>query len=98
MAREIILITAGIAGEWEPTDDELAALTELFTKAVEDPQGAVISVRQGVEVSLIPLPDAPKKKKVEVAKKASPPPPPKQVVSPKKKVSKKTSKKPLRAS
>ncbi len=51
--RSILLITAGIDEAWEPTSDELSALTQLAMQADEDPTGAVLSVRNGVEMSEI---------------------------------------------
>lgn len=51
--RSILLLTAGIQDQWEPNDDELGALTQLFMQADEDPTGAVIAVRQGVDASEI---------------------------------------------
>jgi hypothetical protein len=49
--RSILLVTAGIDETWEPNDTELSALTQIFMQADEDPTGAVISVRNGVELS-----------------------------------------------
>lgn len=51
--RSILLLTAGIQDQWEPNDDELGSLTQLFMQADEDPTGAVIAVRQGVDASEI---------------------------------------------
>ena len=56
--RSIMLVTAGIDGNWEPNDSELSSLTSLFMQADEDPTGAVIAVRQGVEVSEVRDPTA----------------------------------------
>ena len=56
--RSILLVTAGIEESWEPTEDEIASLTSLFMQADEDPTGAVIAVRQGVEVSEVRDPTA----------------------------------------
>jgi hypothetical protein len=49
--RSILLVTAGIEETWEPNDGELSALTQIFMQADEDPTGAVISVRNGVDIS-----------------------------------------------
>jgi len=49
--RSILLVTAGLDETWEPNDAELASLTQIFMQADEDPTGAVISVRNGVDVS-----------------------------------------------
>lgn len=51
--RSILMLTAGIQDQWEPNDEELGALTQLFMQADEDPTGAVIAVRQGVDASEI---------------------------------------------
>lgn len=56
--RSILLVTAGIDETWEPNDDELSALTQIFMQADEDPTGAVISVRNGVEISEVRDPTA----------------------------------------
>lgn len=56
--RSILLVTAGIEETWEPNDNELSSLTSLFMEADEDPTGAIISVRQGVEVSEVRDPTA----------------------------------------
>jgi len=49
--RSILLLTAGIDESWEPTDEEVASLVNMFQQADEDPAGGVIGVRNGVEVS-----------------------------------------------
>lgn len=56
--RSILLVTAGIDETWEPNDNELSALTQIFMQADEDPTGAVISVRNGVELSEVRDPTA----------------------------------------
>ena len=56
--RSILLVTAGIEETWEPNDDELSALTQIFMQADEDPTGAVISVRNGVDLSEVRDPTA----------------------------------------
>jgi len=48
--RAITLVTAG-TDEWEPTDGQLEEITSLFINADQDPQGAVITTRPGIEVS-----------------------------------------------
>jgi len=48
--RSILHVVAG-DDEWEPTDDQLANITSLFINADQDPQGAVITTRKGVEAS-----------------------------------------------
>jgi hypothetical protein len=56
--RSILLVTAGQDETWEPNDAELSSLTSLFMQADEDPTGAVIAVRQGVDVSEVRDPTA----------------------------------------
>jgi len=56
--RSILMVTAGIADSWEPTDDEIASISSLFMSADEDPTGAVIATRYGVEVSEVRDPSA----------------------------------------
>jgi len=56
--RSILLVTAGLDEMWEANDNELSSLTQLFMQADEDPTGAVISVRQGVDVSEVRDPSA----------------------------------------
>lgn len=56
--RSILLVTAGIEESWEPTEEEMNSLTSLFMQADEDPTGAIIGVRQGVEVSEVRDPTA----------------------------------------
>lgn len=36
--------------DWEPTDEQLAMFTQLFQNADRDPQGAVVTTRNGVQV------------------------------------------------
>lgn len=64
--RGILLIKAGIPNVWEPTSKELEELADLFVTASDDPQGATVVVRSGVDVSFIPLPED--KVKVRVKK------------------------------
>lgn len=49
--RAIMHITAGIDGQWEPTQEELDQLVNMFLVADQDPLGATISTRTGVEIS-----------------------------------------------
>ena len=50
--RAILHITAGDE-DWEPNDDELANISNLFQKADMDPVGAIIATRQGINPSEI---------------------------------------------
>lgn len=45
--RAILHITAGDE-DWEPNDDELTNISNLFQKADQDPIGAIVSTRQGI--------------------------------------------------
>lgn len=56
--RSILLVTAGIDETWEPNDNELSSLVQIFMQADEDPTGAVLAVRNGVEVSEVRDPTA----------------------------------------
>ncbi len=47
--RAITHIKAGIDNVWEPTEEELEAISGLFIQADEDPVGAVVTTRTGVE-------------------------------------------------
>ena len=46
-------VSAGIEGEWEPTPEELSALSGMFQQADYDPLGAIIVTRHGVETQEI---------------------------------------------
>lgn len=50
--RSILHVMIG-DDEWEPTDDQLQAIAGLFTNADQDPQGAVVVTRPGVETNEI---------------------------------------------
>jgi hypothetical protein len=56
--RSILLVTAGIEDSWEPNDNELSSLTSLLMQADEDPTGAVVSVRNGVDITEVRDPSA----------------------------------------
>jgi hypothetical protein len=56
--RSILLVTAGIEDTWEPNDTELSSLTSLLMQADEDPTGAVVSVRNGVDITEVRDPTA----------------------------------------
>ena len=49
--RAITHVKAGIENVWEPTEEELEAISGLFIQADEDPVGAVVTTRTGVETS-----------------------------------------------
>lgn len=48
-AGTILHVTAGIDEVWEPADGELDNIANLFTQADEDPVGAVVTTRTGVQ-------------------------------------------------
>lgn len=50
-AGNILHITAGIDDRWEPSPEEMNDLAGLFIQADEDPVGAVVATRTGVEAS-----------------------------------------------
>jgi hypothetical protein len=50
-ARSILHVSAGIDNVWQPTPPELEALGGLFTSADEDPVGAVVVTRTGVNTN-----------------------------------------------
>jgi hypothetical protein len=50
--RSILHITAG-EEDWQPSAEELTAITEMFMAASVDPLGAVITTRTGIAVKLI---------------------------------------------
>ncbi len=49
--RSILHAQVGIDNVWEPTDDELMNVTTLFMQTEEDPAGAVLATRNGINVS-----------------------------------------------
>lgn len=49
-AGNILHAQAGIDNLWEPTGDELNMISSLFVQADEDPTGAVVVTRSGVQV------------------------------------------------
>ncbi len=51
--RAITHIKAGLDNVWEPTEEELEAISGLFIQADEDPVGAVVTTRTGVEAAEI---------------------------------------------
>ena len=52
----ILLVQAG-TDDWEPTQDELDQLTNMFMTALSDPENAaILTVRRGVTVEFIPVP------------------------------------------
>jgi hypothetical protein len=50
-ARSFVHLKAGIDQLWEPTPEEIDALSGLVIQASEDPVGGVIATRTGVEIS-----------------------------------------------
>ena len=51
----ILHITAGISNEWEPSDDEIRELTQLFVTA-SNSQDSIICTRHGIKAEFIPVP------------------------------------------
>ena len=49
--RSILHLTVGIEGTWEPQPEELDAVTSLFQASEEDPVGAIIATRSGIEAN-----------------------------------------------
>lgn len=52
-ASNILHLTIGIEDKWEPTQEEMEDVAGLFIQADEDPVGAVVATRTGVEASEI---------------------------------------------
>lgn len=48
-AASIMHVKAGIEGQWEPTPEECSAVADLFMQADEDPVGAIVVTRNGIE-------------------------------------------------
>jgi len=55
--RYMLHIEAGEPGTWEPTEEELSALTDMFLRVIDDPKGGIVCTRTGVRVKLIALPN-----------------------------------------
>lgn len=51
--KELLHITAGIDGVWEPTSQEMDYLAMLFVQGDEDPNGGAVATRTGVSVNEI---------------------------------------------
>lgn len=49
--RSILHLTVGVDGSWEPQPEELDAVTSLFQASEEDPVGAIIATRSGIEAN-----------------------------------------------
>lgn len=47
--RAILHVTAGIEDLWEPQPEEMESIAQLFMQADEDPTGAIVVTRTGVE-------------------------------------------------
>jgi hypothetical protein len=50
-ASRIRHVTAGIDDVWEPSAEELGSISDLFMQADEDPVGAIVVTRTGVQVN-----------------------------------------------
>lgn len=54
--RAILHITAGVQGEWEPTEAELGELVKLFNSALDTGEDvAVVATRLGVNATVVHL-------------------------------------------
>lgn len=51
--RGIMHITAGDGDQWEPTEQDLEFITELFMNADSDPLGAIIATKMGIAIEEI---------------------------------------------
>ncbi len=51
--RSILHLTCGIEDKWDPTPEELSDIIEAFETTEEDPVGAVIATRSGIEAAEI---------------------------------------------
>lgn len=51
--RSILHLTCGIEDKWDPTPDQLNDIIEAFETTEEDPVGAVIATRSGIEANEI---------------------------------------------
>lgn len=52
-SKRILHVTAGISGEWEPSQSEIDELTNMFQKADDSIEDSVVVTRNGVNVSII---------------------------------------------
>ncbi len=50
-AGGVIHVTAGIENEWDPSEDEMSSIADLFMRSEEDPVGGVVLTRRGVEAN-----------------------------------------------
>lgn len=55
--QSILHVTVGIPGVWEPTDEELNLVHDMFTDALDNPKGSVVTTRSGVTTCVLPLDD-----------------------------------------
>lgn len=56
--RQIIHVTAGIDGVWEPTEDELADIAKMFADAyaLAESQQPIVATRTGIHVVVVDIP------------------------------------------
>lgn len=52
-SSEILHVVVGIDDIWEPSDQELEDVCQLFVTALEDPKGGVVATRTGVTAYVI---------------------------------------------
>jgi len=51
--RAILHISVGETDLWEPDEEDISTIAGMFMRADEDPQGAIVATRQGVETNEI---------------------------------------------
>lgn len=49
--RSILHLTVGVEGQWEPQPEDLDAVTSLFQATEDDPVGAIIATRNGINAN-----------------------------------------------
>lgn len=49
--RSILHVTVGETDLWEPEEDDISTIAGMFMQADEDPQGAIVATRKGVETN-----------------------------------------------
>ena len=49
--RSILHVTVGESDLWEPDEEDISTIARMFMQADEDPQGAIVATRMGVETN-----------------------------------------------